>query len=301
MRFISSALAAFICFSAGAQPREKSTKTNPALPPWETFRVDEHLELQIPVPARLVSLSTLAERPAQAYAAAAPQLGFSITRASLSNSEAAAMEQPGQQDNLYTSFTQGMLTRMHAVRVRQATFRTGRFEGLAVQFRVDHPAANMPSRGTMWILRAGTSVYLLQALPIAASETEEATAMQDRFLASLVANDAPYTPPVPADWARFKTGRFRYLDPIYKAVTIIRTDTTQTEIDTARGMQIVYRLRWTQDGYELNQIASTFPNAAAMQGKPIKVRITQVDGNMCAYQGNLAGVILTGRIEWLGQ
>jgi hypothetical protein len=299
MRFIFSALVVLSCFSAGAQPGQKVAGTaSQGLPPWQTFQVDEHLEVQLPVPARLVDVPPLNDHPTQAYQAATSVAGFLITRVGITASEAAFYDQPGQQDNLYTGLTQKLLTVMHGVRVGQSAFHVGKFEGLAVQVRVDEATPLVLPSGAMWALRVGTSIYLIHFLPKQAN-SGEATAMQNRFLASLAANDAPYTPPVPADWARFKTGRFRYLDSNYQAVTITRTDTTQTEIDTARGMQIVYRLRWTQDGYELNQISSTFPNAAAMQGKPIKVRITRADGNICSFQGNMVGMILTGRIARL--
>jgi len=296
IRFFS----ALLLFCSGpviAQPRRAVlTNLNASELPWHAFQVDEHLALQIPSPARLISAPPLNGHSIEAYLSSDSNAYFTIMRLGLTAAETDFYAQSGQQDNLYTGLTQALLTKMRGVRVSQSVFQVGKFEGLAVQFRTDS-ASGFPTNGTLWAIRVLSSFYLLNCLPQTTSEKVKES--QKRFLNSLTANDKPYLPPTTRDWSKFRKGRFRYLDPIYNAVVITRTDSIQTEVDTNLNKHIEYKLRWTNEGYELRQLSSTFPNAADMQGKLIRVRITGVDGKKCFYKGNLEGMVLTGAIEQL--
>ncbi|UOQ99387.1 hypothetical protein MUN81_07780 [Hymenobacter sp. 5317J-9] len=265
--------------------------------PWVPFQVDEHLAVQLPSPAHVLSLPPEGTYPAQGYFAPAATGAFIIVRLQIPREALAGLAELGQ-DRFFTTITQGALTSMQATRVNQTRFKVGKFEGLNVGFRLNAPTGDGTTQGQLWALRVRQSVYLLQSLTNDSSSTAHA-AQQARFIASLDINDAPYTAPDVAAIAKFRTGRFQYLESSLKSVTVERSDTTQIEVHAAKDLRIVYGVRWNADGYDLTQRSSTSSIGPQLQGKTLHVRITGVEGNVYAYQATLLGMVLTGKIRKL--
>ena len=297
---MTAALGLALPLAGYAQKSHLTTPTTISSSPaaaWIPFQLDEHLLMQLPAPPRLLTIPALENLPAAVYGAENATSLCLIMRVKLSDKAVIPGTETGP-ETLYTSLTQSMLTTLKAARTSQAAFHAGKFEGLELGFRIKNPSKDQPAGGTMWALRVGQGVYLLQYWPKDPANPENA-AQQARFVASLEANDTPYSPPTEASWAKFRTGRFRYLDPEHSAAVVERTDTTQIEVDAAKGLRLVYGLKWTSEGYEITQRASTSRNAGFLQGKTIRVRITAVEGETYSYWSTLEGFIFTGKIQKL--
>lgn len=256
---------------------------------WLPFQLDAQLALQVPAPPRQLRLSTKPSPQRQAYAAQSPQILLILMR-----EELPATKQIGDLDIFYTGLVQTLLKTSSAVGGHQTSFRLDSLEGIAVDFRLAKPQPGQPASGTLWVLRVQQTVYVAQWLsPHPPPATAEETAQKQRFLASWRLTHLPTAPPTAAELARFQVGEFRDLSNS----TITRTDTSQTEVNTALGLRIVYGLKWTPEGYELRQRSSTSAYAALLQPKVIQVRITAVQGNTYWYWATIDGFINTGQIQ----
>jgi hypothetical protein len=258
---------------------------------WIPFQLDKQLALQLPAPFREVSTPELAKQHTQSYVAQTPAAYVVMVRKEVSPNGPLP-----DLDIFYTSFVQRLLTDYQAKGVHQTSFRVGKLEGLAVDFRLTNPAPGKPAAGTMWVLRINQVVYMAQWMSRQPATPEEATQKQ-RFLASWTLTHLPAARPTSAELARFHVGRFRYTDPAIAKTIVVRTDTTQVEDKADEGLRIVYGLTWTKDGYDLRQRTSTDKNAALMQSKVIRVHITAVQGDMYWYQSSLDGFIISGQMQ----
>lgn len=264
----------------------------PAPQAWVNFQLDACLRLQLPAPPKQMQTSGVPDQQTQAYMAHDSLAIYVLMRFALPTGAPAPAP-----DVLYTGTTQTLLTSMKAVRVNQVPFHVGQHEGLRVDYRIPQPAPGHPATGTLWAVQLGLTVYVAQWMPLASSSPAQVTAQHTRFLRSWVVNPSPSPPPTPADFARFKSGTFRYLDPAQANVSVVRTDTAQIEEAPHLGLRIVYGLRWTQEGYILHQRSSTSPGGPLPPAKPLVVQITAVTGDTYAYRAIVEGFILTGQIQ----
>lgn len=276
-------------------PPTRTLAQQPAAP-WIPFQVDHQLALQLPAPPRqttpaqgptLVGESYIAQSPRS------PQVFWVLVR-----KELPATGPLPDQDLSYTGLAQTTLTHWKAKGVHQASFRVGALEGLSLDFRVVKPPAGAPTNGTLWVLRVNRTVYVAQWLTTQPVLEAESTIQKQRFLASWTLTHLPASPLATADFTPFHVGQFRAVDPAAPGPTLItRTDTAQTEVNTALGLRIVYGLKWNKLGYEMRQRSSTSPYAAFMQSKVIQVRITAVQGTTYWYRATIDGLISTGQIQ----
>lgn len=258
---------------------------------WVPFQLDKQLALQLPAPPRQISTPELAKQQTQSYVAQTPIAYVVMVRKGIP----AGGSLPDL-DVFYTGFVQGLLTDYHAQGVHQASFRVGKLEGLAVDFRITNPAPSKPATGTMWVLRVNQVVYMAQWMSRQPATPEEA-AQKQRFLASWTLTNLPASPPTAAELARFHVGQFRYLDPAQAKTLVVRTDTAQVEDKADEGLRIVYSLKWTKDGYELRQRTSTAKYAALLQPKVVHVHIMAVQGDTYWYQASIDGFIISGQMQ----
>jgi hypothetical protein len=260
--------------------------------PWIPFQVDNQLAVELPAPPRQAAQAQGTESYV-AQSPRSPQVLWILVR-----KELPATGPLLDQDLSYTGFVQSTLTHWKAEGVRQTAFRVGTLEGLSLDFRVVKPLAGAPTQGTLWVLRVNRTVYVAQRLATQALPEAESTSQKQRFLASWVLTKLPTGPFTATDFQPFHVGQFRVVAPAGPGRTLItRTDTAQTEVNTALGLRIVYGLKWNKFGYEMRQRSSTSAQAALMQPKVIQVRITAVQGTTYWYRATIDGLIGTGQIK----
>lgn len=259
--------------------------------PWHSFRVDNQLTLSLPSPPRQLPVKHDGTLRTQGYMADDAQAVYFILRTELPE---AASHTPS--NAFYTSITQAHLTSMKAIRISQEYFKLGATEGIQVKFRIAAPVAGQPATGTLWTIQLGRTVYLVQWQP-KNPENPDNRALQQRFHSSWTVNSSPLPTPTPAQIKRFQTGRFRDLDPALNQLTIVRTTSTQTEVDTRTGLRIVYAIKWTDEGYDLTQRSSNSAQAASMQDQILRVRVTSISGDIYSYWTVVEGFILTGKMQ----
>lgn len=260
--------------------------------PWIPFQVDHQLALELPAPPRQAAQAQGTESYV-AQSPRSPQVLWLLVR-----KELPATGPLLDQDLSYTGFAQSTLTHWKAEGVRQTSFRVGTLEGLSLDFRVVKPLAGAPTQGTLWVLRVNRTVYVAQWLAMQALPEAESTNQKQRFLASWTLTKLPTGPFTATDFQPFHVGQFRVVAPAGPGLTLItRTDTAQTEVNTALGLRIVYGLKWNKFGYEMRQRSSTSIHAALMQPKVIQVRITAVQGTTYWYRATIDGLIGTGQIQ----
>ncbi|GAB3590165.1 hypothetical protein GCM10027345_44760 [Hymenobacter daeguensis] len=263
---------------------------------WFPFQVDRQLSVDLPLPPRQSAAPDMGTFTMQAYSSFSKASHFMVMQMEL----APGVEPDnsvGRTDVFYTSLTQAVLTSMKAERLSQKSFRVGTAEGLAVDFRLKNPLPDWPPGGTMWVLRAGRAAYLLEYW--GAEGSAVAASEKARFLASFRLNEKPGTAPTAAEIARFRVGRFRYLDARHGQTLVERTDTTQTETDPAKGLRLGFGLHWQADGYDITMRSSSASNGAALVGTTMHIRLTGVEGNTYTYWATIEGMIFTGRMQKL--
>lgn len=258
---------------------------------WVPFQLDKQLAMQLPAPPRQISTNELAKLQTQTYVAQTPTAYVVMVR-----KEIPVGKSLPDLDVFYTGFVQGLLTDYHAKGMHQASFRVGKIEGLGVDFKITNPAPGKPAAGTMWVLRINQIVYMAQWMSRQPSTAEE-TAQKQRFLASWTLTHLPMATPTAAELARFHVGKFRYLEPALAKTLVVRTDTAQVEDKADEGLQIVYGLTWTKDGYDLRQRASTAKYAALLQPKVVHVHIMAVQESTYWYRATIDGFIMSGQMR----
>jgi hypothetical protein len=272
------------------------TLTQQPAAPWIPFQVDHQLALQLPAPPRQTTPAQETTLVGESYVAQSPrspQVLWVLVR-----KELPATGPLPDQDVSYTGLAQTTLTHWKAQGMHQASFRVGALEGLSLDFRVTKPLAGAPVQGTLWVLRINRTVYVAQWLATQALPEAESTSQKQRFLASWTLTKLPVGPFTATDFQPFHVGQFRVVAPAGPGRTLItRTDTAQTEVNTALGLRIVYGLKWNKFGYEMRQRSSTSAHAALMQPKVIQVRITAVQGTTYWYRATIDGLIGTGQIQ----
>jgi hypothetical protein len=272
------------------------TRAQQPAAPWIPFQLDNQLALELPVPPRQITETPGTPLPVESYVAQSPRTPqdfWVLVRKELPTSGPLL-----DQDLSYTGMVQATLTNWKAEGLHQASFRVGALEGLSLDFRVVKPQPGAPANGTLWVLRINRTVYVVQWLTTQVSLTPESAAQKQRFVASWTLTQLPTGPLSTADFKPFQVGQFRVVVPAGPGRTFItRTDTSQTEVNTALGLRLVYGLKWNQLGYEMRQRSSTSPYAALMQPKVIHVRITAVQGTTYWYRSTIDGLISTGQIQ----
>ena len=290
--YSSSAFLTYAGLLAGMLLPPTLTLAQQPAAPWIPFQVDHQVALELPVPPRQAAQAPGTESYV-AQSPRSPQVLWLLVRKELPATGALL-----DQDLSYTGLAQSTLTHWKAAGVRQASFRVGTLEGLSLDFRVVKPLAGGPTRGTLWVLRVNRTVYVAQWLATQAVPEAESTSQKQRFLASWTLTKLPTGPFTAADFRPFHVGQFRVVVPAGPGRTLItRTDTAQTEVNTALGLRIVYGLKWNKFGYEMRQRNSTSAHAALMQPKVIQVRITAVQGVTYWYRATIDGLIGTGQIQ----
>ena len=89
---------------------------------------------------------------------------------------------------------------------------------------------------------------------------------------------------------QFKTGTFEYTDPQYINWTVIRTDSSQMEVNPVLGVTLMSSLKWKSDcDYELIYTKAIGTDLNKLIGKKINVSITNVKGNkiMCSAKSEM--------------
>ncbi len=255
---------------------------------WIPFQVDHQVALELPAPPRQAAQAQGTESYV-AQSPRSPQVLWLLVRKELPATGASL-----DQDLSYTELAQSTLAHWKAEGVHQASFRVGTLEGLSLDFQVVKPLAGGPTQGTLWVLRVNRTVYVAQWLATQA----ESISQKQRFLASWALTKLPTGPFTATDFQPFHVGQFRVVAPAGPGRTLItRTDTAQTEVNTALGLRIVYGLKWNKFGYEMRQRSSTGAHAAVMQPKVIQVHITAVQGTTYWYRATIDGLISTGQIQ----
>ncbi len=80
--------------------------------------------------------------------------------------------------------------------------------------------------------------------------------------------------------ADFKTGTFEYSDEIYSDLKVIRTDSTQTEINTKNGLEMHSSIKWINDcNYVLTITKVLNADLENVIGKTIEVEIVETKTN----------------------
>lgn len=263
---------------------------------WFPFQLDHQVALQLPAPPQEATQAQGTTLPVEAYFAQSPRTPQEFWL--LMRKELPATGTLPDQDILYTGLAQAALTQGKAEGVHQASFQIGAFQGLTLDFRVVKPQPGAPVRGTLWVLCVNRTVYIAQWLTTQQALEAESTPRKQRFLTSWTLTQLPTGPLTPADFMPLHVGQFHAVDPLVPGRTLItRTDTAQTEVNTALGLRIVYGLKWNKLGYEMRQRSSTSAQAAFMQPKVIQVRITAIQGTTYWYRATIDGFISTGQIQ----
>lgn len=281
---------------AGVLLTPATTMAQQPAAPWIPFQLDHQLALQLPAPPQETTQAQGSTLPVEAYVAQNPRTPQEFWL--LMRKEMPATGTLPDQDILYTGLAQATLTQGKAEGVHQASFRVGALQGLTLDFRVVEPQPGAPVRGTMWVLCVNRTVYVAQWFTTQQALEAESASQKQRFLASWTLTQLPTGPLTPATFRPFHVGRFHEVASMAPDATLItRTDTAQTEANTALGVRIVYGLKWNKLGYELRQRSSTSTQAAFMQPKVIHVRITAVQGSTYWYRATIDGFISTGQIQ----
>lgn len=80
--------------------------------------------------------------------------------------------------------------------------------------------------------------------------------------------------------ADFKTGNFKYSDPQYQNFKIVRSGSTQTEMDSVTGLEIQGDVKWTSDcSYTLKYTKVNNPAYSSVVDKEINVEIIKISDN----------------------
>jgi len=258
---------------------------------WATFQLDNQVAFQLPALPRLLHDAEVTNQQMQSYMAQSPQVLWAIVRSTL------PAKGPIMDQNMsYAGYATAALTHWKAEEVHRSPFRLGSLNGLTMDFRVLNPAAGKPTTGTLWVLRVNRTIYVVQWLAQAAA-SPDIVAQKQHFLASWTLTHLPATEPTAADFARFHTGQFRAVNSPMPTTVITRTDTVQTEVNTAKNLRIVYSLKWNKVGYDMRQRSSNSPYAALFSPKVFHVRITAVQGNTYWYRTTVDDFISTGQLE----
>ena len=79
----------------------------------------------------------------------------------------------------------------------------------------------------------------------------------------------------------FKTGTFKYTDQLYSDLKVIRTDSTQTEINSKNGLEMHSSIKWINDcNYVLTITKVLNADLENVIGKTIEVEIVETKSDI---------------------
>lgn len=95
----------------------------------------------------------------------------------------------------------------------------------------------------------------------------------------------------------FKTGKFEYTDPKYSEWKVVRTDSTQTEINTKNGIELKATIIWKSDcEYVLTYEKVINLDRKDFIGKKVFVEIIEIQNQKFKYYSKLDTMELTSEM-----
>ncbi len=95
----------------------------------------------------------------------------------------------------------------------------------------------------------------------------------------------------------FKTGKFEYTNPNYSEWKVIRTDSTQTEINSKTGIELKATIIWKSDcEYVLTYEKITNSDLKDLIGKKVFVEILEIQNQKFKYHSKLETVEITSEM-----
>ncbi len=84
----------------------------------------------------------------------------------------------------------------------------------------------------------------------------------------------------PKDCSRFREGTFKYSDPVYGNITVVRNDSIQIESDIVNNTKIIGAVEWMSDcKYTLTYKEAINFSQNDLVGRQIEVEITETNNN----------------------
>jgi hypothetical protein len=95
----------------------------------------------------------------------------------------------------------------------------------------------------------------------------------------------------------FKIGKFEYTNPKYSEWKVIRTDSTQTEINSKNGIELKASIKWKSDcEYILTYEIIKNSDQKDLIGKKVLVEIFEIQNNKLKYNSKLDNLELTSEM-----
>lgn len=95
----------------------------------------------------------------------------------------------------------------------------------------------------------------------------------------------------------FKTGKFEYTNPNYSEWKVIRTDSTQTEINSKNGIELNATIIWKSDcEYVLTYEKITNSDLKNLIGKKVFVEILEIQNRKFKYHSKLDTMEITSEM-----
>lgn len=104
------------------------------------------------------------------------------------------------------------------------------------------------------------------------------------------------------DCTDFRTGEFRYTDPNFADIIVIRTEKIQIERYEKTGEEVHLYIDWISEcDYILTYKKVVNPDAKRvrknMTGKELRVKILKIEGNIMTYSSTFEGIELKGDLQ----
>ena len=95
----------------------------------------------------------------------------------------------------------------------------------------------------------------------------------------------------------FKTGKFEYTDPKYSEWKVVRTDSTQTEINTKNGIELKAKIIWKSDcEYVLTYEKVINLDRKDLIRKKVFVKIIEIQDRKFKYHSKLDTMEITSEM-----
>jgi len=100
-----------------------------------------------------------------------------------------------------------------------------------------------------------------------------------------------------SDCLNFRTGKFEYTDSQYSRWKVIRTESTQTEVNSTDGVEIQGDIEWKSDcEYILTYGTNDYSKKKGLAGKKVFVEIIKAEGNKYTCLSKCDAVEITTEI-----
>ncbi|MDD5149965.1 MAG: hypothetical protein PHC28_05710 [Flavobacterium sp.] len=95
----------------------------------------------------------------------------------------------------------------------------------------------------------------------------------------------------------FKTGKFEYTDSKYFEWKVVRTDSTQTEINSKNGIELKATILWKSDcAYVLTYEKITNSDLKDLIGKKVFVEILEIQNQKFKYHSKMEALEITSEM-----